>query len=263
MGGTQHTEMKEAVMNRTEPKQRHLAWDGCYNTRDLGGLPTVDGSETRWQVVIRSDLLSRLTEQGQQALLDYGVRTIIDLRASQEAQAEPSAFTTPTTDLRAPTYLNLPLEKYYPHVSALISKAETRAEVYCIILDYYPDAVVAVMQTIANAQPGGVVIHCHAGKDRTGIVVALLLSLAGVRSDAIAEDYAESQGRLWPLYEQQVAEAGGEAAIGLWLKPTATLGMMHTMLAHLEAKYGGVRAYLKAGGMADAEIECLARRLRS
>ena len=149
-------------MKRTEPgKQRHLAWDGCYNARDLGGLPTVDGSETRWQVVIRSDLLSRLTEQGQRALLDYGVRTIIDLRAPQEAQAEPSAFTTATTDLRMPTYLNLPIEKYYPHVSALISKAETRAEVYCIILDHYPDAVVVIMQAIANAQPGGVVIHCH------------------------------------------------------------------------------------------------------
>lgn len=255
--------MKEATMKRTEPgKQRHLAWDACYNARDLGGLPTVDGSETQWRVVIRSDLLSRLTEQGQQAMLDYGVRTIIDLRASHEAQAEPSAFTTATTDLRAPTYLNLPIEKYYPHVSALISKAETRAEVYCITLDHYPDAVVAIMQAIANAQPGGVVIHCHAGKDRTGIVAALLLSLAGVRADAIAEDYAESQRRLWPLYEQQVAEAGGEAAIGFWLKPTATLDMMHTMLSHLEARYGGVREYLMAAGMADAEIDCLVRRLR-
>ena len=251
-------------MTRTEPqKQRHLAWDGCYNVRDLGGLPTVDGSETCWQAVIRSDLLRRLTEQGEQALLDYGVRTIIDLRAPQEAQKEPSAFTASATDLRAPTYLNLPLEKYYPHVSALISKAETRAEVYCITLDHYPDAVAAVMRAIANAQPGGVVIHCHAGKDRTGIVAALLLSLAGVSADTIAEDYAESQRRLWPLYEQYVAEAGGEAAVSFWLKPTATSEMMHTMLVHLEAKYGGVRAYLVAAGMAEAELDRLVRRLRS
>jgi protein-tyrosine phosphatase len=256
--------MKEAAMKRTEPrKERHLAWDACYNARDLGGLPTVDRGETQWQAVIRSDILSRLTNQGQQALLDYGVRTIIDLRAPQETQKEPSVFTVPPTDLRAPIYLNLPLEKYYPYVSALISKAETRAEVYCIILDHYPDAVAAIMQAIANAQPGGVVIHCHAGKDRTGIVAALLLSLAGVRADAIAEDYAESQRRLWPLYEQYVAEAGGEVAVNFWLKPTATSEMMHTMLVHLEVRYGGVRAYLVAAGMAETEIDCLVRRLRS
>ncbi|MFL5804786.1 MAG: tyrosine-protein phosphatase [Roseiflexaceae bacterium] len=251
-------------MRQTDPaKQRHLAWDGCYNARDLGGLPTADGGETRWQAVIRSDLLGRLTRQGQQALLDYGVRTIIDLRAPLEAQTEPSAFTAPTDDLYTPTYLNLPLERYYPHVSALISLAATRAEVYCIILDHYPDSVAAVMRAIADARPGGVVIHCHAGKDRTGIVAALLLGLVGVPAELIAADYTESQPRLWPLYEQQVAAASGEAAVDPWLKPTATMEMMHTMLAHLETRHGGVHAYLTAGGLTGAEIAQLVRRLRS
>lgn len=218
---------------------RHLSWEGCYNTRDLGGLPIVNGGQTRWQAVIRSDLLGRLTRQGRQALLDYGVRTIIDLRAPQETQERLSAFTLPNPHTTEPVYLNLPLVRYYPYVSELINKAATRAEVYCIVLDHYPDAVAEVMRAIANAEPGGVVIHCHSGKDRTGIVAALLLSLVGVPAETIAADYAESQERLWPLYEKLVAEAGGEDNVGFWLKPTVTPEMMFTMLAHIEAKYGG------------------------
>jgi hypothetical protein len=76
-GNTQAMRLHNALQ---EPGQRHLTWEGCYNTRDLGGLPTVDGGETDWQAVIRSDILSRLTAQGRRALLDYhgigsGVRT--------------------------------------------------------------------------------------------------------------------------------------------------------------------------------------------
>ena len=75
-------------MSNQQPTQRQLAWEACYNARDLGGLPTVDGGYTRWQAVIRTDLLSRLTAQGKRALLDYGVRTIIDLRGPKEVQDE-------------------------------------------------------------------------------------------------------------------------------------------------------------------------------
>ena len=71
---------------------RQLAWDACYNARDLGGLPTIDGGQTCWQAVIRTDLLNRLTAPGQCALVDYGVRTIIDLRGPKEVAEEPSPF---------------------------------------------------------------------------------------------------------------------------------------------------------------------------
>jgi protein-tyrosine phosphatase len=242
--------------------QRHLYWEACYNARDLGGLPTGDGGQTRWGAVIRTDILSRLTAQGQRDLLDYGIRTIIDLRGPKEVADEPSPFALATGALAQLTYLNLPLEKYHPHVSALISKATNRAEVYCIVLDHYPDMVATVMQAIASAQPGGVVIHCHSGKDRTGTVAALLLSLAGVCTETIAADYAESQARLWPLYETLIKDAGGEDKVDFWLKPTATAEMMHAMLAHLDQKYGGVRGYLAAAGVTDAEMKQLYQRLR-
>ena len=249
-------------MPNQQPTTRHLAWDACYNVRDLGGLPTMDGGQTRWQAIIRTDLLNRLTEQGRRALFDYGVRTIIDLRGPKEVADEPSPFALATGATAQLTYLNLPLEKYYPHVSALISKAATRAEVYCIVLDHYPELVAAVMQAIATARPGGVAIHCHSGKDRTGTVAALLLSLAGVPDEIIAADYAESQVQLWPLYEKLIADAGGEDKVGFWLKPTATAEMMQTTLAHLETKCGGVRNYLTSAGLSSTELEQLQQRLR-
>jgi protein-tyrosine phosphatase len=242
---------------------RHLDWDACYNVRDLGGLPTADGGEIRWRSIIRTDTLTRLTAAGQQALIDYGVRTVIDLRSPTQAQEEPSVFASEASAPGSPRYLNLPLEAYYPHVSALISQAQTRTEVYCIMLDHYPQNVAEALRAIAHAEPGGVVIHCHAGKDRTGVVTALLLELAGVPADIIGEDYAESQARLWPLYEQYVAEAGSEDKVDFWWKPTATPEMMLAMLTHLQDRYGGVTAYLRQTGLTDAELAQLRRRLRN
>jgi protein tyrosine/serine phosphatase len=236
---------------------RHLVWQNCYNARDLGGLPTLDGKETRWKAVIRSDILSRLTDEGQQALHDYGVKTVIDLRSPQEVAQDPVII---KSHERLLDYLNLPLEKYYPHVSALIKQAKTRGEVYCVILDHYPDAVVEIMRAMVQAQPGGIVVHCHAGKDRTGIVAALLLSLVGVPTAIISADYAESQERLWPLYEKSPAGTTDEEG-DFWTKPTATEEMMAMMLEHVEARYGGTEKYLLASGLLPTEIDQLKSRL--
>jgi protein tyrosine/serine phosphatase len=237
---------------------RTLNWPACYNVRDLGGLPTATGRTTRWRSIIRADILSRLTEEGQQALFDYGVRTVIDLRGPHEVAEWPYTLAGMPAEL---TYLNLPVEKYYPHVGQLISQAQSRAEVYCITADHYPDCIAAILRAIANAQPGGIVLHCHAGKDRTGVIAALLLSLAGVPAAEIAADYAESQVCLWPLYEQMVAEAGGEDKVGFWTKPTATPEMMVAFLAHLASRYGGVYDYLRSTGLQEEELARVRERL--
>lgn len=248
-------------MTETLSDDRHLDWPSCFNARDLGGLPTIDGGETQWRAIVRSDMLRRLTSDGVQALQDYGIRTVIDLRAPAEAQAEPSVFGPKAVKSDGPAYLNLPLETYEPAVSALISQAGSRDEVYCIVLDHYPAMMAAVFRAIARAQPGGVVFHCHAGKDRTGMVAALLLSLAAVPRHLIAADYALSQERLWPLYEQLVTEAGGEDKIDFWLKPTVTPQVMLTVLDHLDRVHGGVVAYLTAAGLTTTELARLRRRV--
>ena len=251
--------MPEGIKSQDRLPSRHLAWPQCYNTRDLGGLLTQDGKETRWKAVIRSDILSRLTSKGHRALLDYGVKTVIDLRSPKEVEREPS-ITARNHDHHF-RYFNLPLEKYDPYVSALISEAKTRREVYCLILDHYPDAVVEIMRAMAKAQPGGIVVHCHAGKDRTGIVSALLLSLVGVPAELVCADYAESQERLWPLYEKALAETKNRAELGFWDRPIATVETMNMMLEHIGTQHGGTEKYLRASGLLPAEIDQLKARL--
>jgi protein-tyrosine phosphatase len=251
----------EKQMNHHLNDQRQLHWEGCLNVRDLGGLPAANGRTTAWQAVIRADTLGRLTPAGQQALRDYGVGSIIDLRAPSEVQKYPTVYSR-QPDADGPAYLNLPLESYQPHVSALISKATSRGEVYCIILDHYAAEMAHVLRAIMAAPPGAIVIHCHSGTDRTGMVAALLLSLAGVPADIIAADYGQSRLHLHAYYEKIAAEAGGADKVSsFWGRPTATEAMMTMMLDHIATRYGNTAAYLDKSGLSAQEIEQVRQRL--
>jgi protein tyrosine/serine phosphatase len=236
---------------------RHLEWKGCLNIRDLGGLPTLDGSETCWQSVIRAGYPGTLTATGQAAMLDYGVRTLIDIRSPQEAAAECYQWAEASGCRR----LHLTIEKYYPHVGVLIRQASSLVETYCIMIDAYPDCVAAILRAVAEAPPGGVLIHCQGGKDRTGTIVALLLSVAGVPPDAIAADYALSQARLWPEYEQRLQQGPPEKPDTLWTKPLADPAAMYMFLDHIAIHYGGVHAYLAQAGLSADQIVQLRQRL--
>jgi protein-tyrosine phosphatase len=247
-------------MKNQSHQPRQLHWQGCLNVRDLGGLPTANGRTTAWQSIIRADTLGRLTPAGQQALLDYGVGTIIDLRAAHEVQEHPTVYSQ-QADAKLPAYLNLPLESYQPHVSALISRATSRSEVYCIILDHYPQEIARVLRAIGQARPGGMVIHCHSGTDRTGMVAALLLSLAGVADELIAADYGQSRLHLRSYYDRIAAEVGGADQVSFWGRPTATEEMMRMMLDHIASRYGDTTGYLTRCGLSANEIEQVRQRL--
>lgn len=248
------------MQSNPEPaSKRHLDWQGCYNVRDLGGLPTVDGGQTRWREVIRADLLGRLTPKGRQQLLDYGVRTIIDLRSPKEVLENPSVM---FPDLgNAPTYLNLWQGRPDPAFKNRLRRVKTRAEVYKLLVDHDPAGNVAVMRAIVDAQRGGIIIHCHSGKDRTGIISALLLSSVGVPLQIIAEDYALSQDRLWPLYKTILEKAGGEIEDDPWLDPRVTPESIISMLDHIQSYYGGPQRYLELGGFTKEEAIQLKRRM--
>lgn len=236
---------------------RHLEWEGCLNVRDLGGLPFLDGGETRWQSVIRADYPGTLTPAGLEAMLDYGVRTLIDIRSPQEAAAECYEWAE-TSGCRR---LHLPIEKYYPHVGVLIRQATSLAETYCIMVDAYPDCIAAILGAVAEAPPGGVLIHCQGGKDRTGVIVALLLSVVGVPDDAIAADYALSQARLWPEYEERLRQGRIAEPETLWTRPLADPATMYTLLNHLASGYGSLHAYLEQAGLSADQILQIRQRL--
>jgi protein-tyrosine phosphatase len=248
---------------------RHLRWNACYNARDLGGYATVDGGHMRWGAFVRADNLSRLTPAGQAALVEYGVRTVIDLRRAYELAIDLNPFATPSDATRAVSYLNLPLGLGADRDGILAVQAAEQgdqpalAAIFCRVLDHYGRGIAGVMNAIATAPPGAVLFHCHAGKDRTGLVAALLLALAGVPNTTIAEDYALSQLCLQPLFDNWLSQEPDPAkreALARMLG--AVPETMLDILAYLDERHGGAARYLRAAGVAEADLERVRQRIR-
>jgi protein tyrosine/serine phosphatase len=145
---------------------------------------------------------------------------------------------------------------------APLEDAERVQAIYVEFLERYPERFAAAVAAVVDA-PGAVVIHCAAGKDRTGLISAFLLSLAGVPDHAIAEDYAQSEANLVALTEKWVAEAQDEAERERRARLSTTpYAAMRGTLAYLEERHGGVRGYLRRAGLDDETIDRAAARLR-
>ena len=242
--------------------RRHLRWDLSYNIRDLGGYATHDGRQLRWRALVRADNLYRLTPQGQTALRDYGIRTLIDLRLDYELELSPSPFAAPRSAASGPRYLHLPLYAGASNEGIAAVEAYRSLQDYNrLVLEHYRAGIAAVITAFADAPAGGVLVSCHAGKDRTGLIVALILALAGVPYPTIAADYALSDTYLQPLYAEWLAgepDAARRARLAEDL--TSSPETMLAALAHLES-LGGVQAYLLDAGVSPEQVERLRERL--
>jgi protein-tyrosine phosphatase len=239
-------------------RQRRLAWEGCYNARDLGGYPTVEGRETRWGAIVRSDTPWRLTGAGRAALVAYGIRTIVDLRRPDELVEQPSPFAEPGA--YGIGYVNRSLLELE---AVPLPRFPTLAAEYTGMLDRFQGRVAEILRTIANAPPGTVLVHCTGGKDRTGLVSAFLLELAGVPRAAIGEDYGLTTECLRPLDEEWLAHGPGERAEReqAFAKYRARAEIMLEVLADLDERYGSPRAYLLEAGVRPEEVARLRARL--
>ena len=242
--------------------RRRLDIEGAYNVRDLGGYATSDGLRTRWGVFLRADSLHRLPLRSQSTLIDFGIRTIIDLRASWEIQAEPNVF----FGSREVRYLHQnmsgdvrPVRESLPLATDVVSR---RSGAYSRILDRRQSQVRDTLSSMAQPDALPSPFHCAGGQDRTGIIAALLLGLAGVPDETIAEDYALTarflvkkrldddpelarSGYTWQQYRREQCP------------PEAMLGT----LDHLKERYGGVEGYLRTIGISAEQIDALRRAL--
>jgi protein-tyrosine phosphatase len=250
---------RERVVTERE-RTRRLGWEGVLNARDLGGYPTRGGQETRWGALVRSDNLAFLSPAGREALVRYGVRTIVDLRLPDEVAGEPNPFAEP--DHRGIAYRNL---SFIDPAAAPPAEVTTLAEDYKGMLDRFGRAVAEVMAAVADAGDGGVLVHCAAGKDRTGLVSALLLGLLGVAPETVADDYALSAECLRPRDEEWLANGPGERAEReqALLRFTPTRQVMLEVLDHLDERYGGVEGYLLQAGVTPDDLDRLRARLLS
>lgn len=246
-------------------QDRTLVWDGCLNVRDLGGHPTEDGAETRFGAVIRADSIRRLSDEGWRVAVAYGVATIVDLRFHSELEADPPRD-LPVGVVHIPLFPE-PGSPVWPVVDAVAQAQPDGASVtrafYLELLERCRPRFAEAIAAVAGAPEGGVLVHCAAGKDRTGLVAALLLRLAGVGVTEVGADYALSERNLAPATSVWVAEAADEVerARRVQMSTTPAAAMVGTV-EELERRHGSVASYLAAGGAAEADLARARARLR-
>jgi protein-tyrosine phosphatase len=254
--------------------RRTITWEGFFNARDLGGLPAADGQMTRFGAFVRSADLRFVTNQGWRQAHAAGIRTVLDLRNNDEVAPNDGAglnervpgsqqFPAPTAGSIAPPgmdRLHVPLDD--------VADTEFWAEIARKRVDGTPlymrpflerkaDRCAAVISALATAGPGGVIYHCGAGRDRTGLTTLLLLSLAGVEPDAIADDYELSADALRPLFAAMGQEDQGPLLEALLVEHgTTARAAVHATLDGLDAE-----DYLLAAGVPAADIRVVRSRL--
>jgi hypothetical protein len=216
--------------------------------RDLGGLPLAGGGETAYRVVVRADSLRRLTEEGQRALVDYGVSLVVDLRSERGRDEGP---------------LPIPVqeEPMDPRGIPVTWEWPTAAEAYLGYADRYRGELARTLSAIGRAD-APVAVHCAGGRDRTGIVCGMALWLAGVEPDTIAADHASSDENLAPFNAEWVEQAPDDAERERRRRVTGPLGRsLADVLEEIEAA-DGIRARLVGAGADEVALDRLVVRLR-
>lgn len=226
---------------------RRIPLGKMNNLRDLGGYPAGDGGTTVWERLLRGDVPTGFSEEDIDWLLERDITTVVDLRHDDETEYRPDELKF----IPGFTYhhCNLAGGGLLPN-----SEADVAAG-YFRMLDE-KNGVAEALRAIAGA-PGGVLFHCTAGKDRTGCIAALLLSLAGVSRADILADYQVSETYLASLLHR-MRERAPELAAFLGRSKSE---YMEGCLNLLTEKYGSVPEYLRSAGLTEAELERLRNKL--
>jgi protein-tyrosine phosphatase len=237
---------------------RDLDWPACLNARDLGGLGASDGGTTRFGAVVRSDHPSYLTDEGRQAVWDHGIRTVISLetdRLEPESAARNNLPLAAQDSWPGMTHMRLRIEDG-DDAEFMARWAEsglwTTPLYFADALERWPARHAALVHHVARSRPGGVLIHCGRGCDRTGLATFVLLALAGVAPEDIAADYASSATRLAsrePEYQQQLDDA-------LTAHDTSVEEVFAKLMTSVD-----VEDYLLAGGVTMPELTTVRQRL--
>jgi protein-tyrosine phosphatase len=225
------------------------------NARDLGGYPTVDGAVTRCRSLMRADDLAQLSPEGLDALAAYGVETVLDLRWPEEIAAAPSPVPRQLPGVR---YVSVSLLGDSPARWGALGGYCAKEQWKCTVLERLQPQLNTALAAVAAAGPGPLLFHCVAGKDRTGVIAALLLALADVVPRAIAADYAASTGNLQDAYLHRYRDGDPAAIIEAVRCPEQGV---YNMLYYRD-RAGGTRSYLGGIGLDPTQISRLRARLR-
>jgi len=255
-----------------------MAWielEGAVNVRDLGGLPTEDGRRTAEAQLLRADNLQELSPSDVAKLVrDIGVTTVVDLRSSNELKSEGPAPLDAVAGVRHSHHPVLPELGSNTDViaEALLTKADHDklrypddpvCGHYLGYLEDRPDQIVAALRSIAHSE-GAALVHCAAGKDRTGVVVALALTVAGVRPEDVVEDYAASGDRTEAVLARlrrsrtYARDIDSRPVTAHRVRPET----MAAFLEQMESRYGGVARWLTEHSFSAEDLRLLRVKLR-
>lgn len=233
---------------------RAISFEAVFNFRDLGGYPTADGRSTRWRRLFRADGLNRLRDHEREQVQALGIRTVIDLRTPDEVASHgrfPAA-------VAAVDYRHLPLFDVQPDWAGFEAPDAPGflADRYVEMLEAGGASVASALRILGDADSFPLVFHCAAGKDRTGILAAVVLGLLGVPDEVIIDDYALSHEATMRMFAW--VKANGRAVdAGYQLPPSAVIAALpETMvrfLAHLRETHGGAAGLAGDLGV-DAEV---------
>ena len=244
---------------------RRLPVDGMCNIRELGGFSTADGTPTNYRRFVRCEVPRFITRKGLSFLQEYGVRASIDLRGARELGRLPS----PLSSEPWVKYLHAPVYNEQVAAGSAVKRPNRFVkwpEMYIEMADQHMDWVKRVFELLANAcGEGAVMFNCTTGKDRTGIISALLLGLAGVHHADIIADYCVSEVYMRPVYMEllktmppSVNPDGSTSPLTVddpFFK-TAPENMA-ALLEHLDSEYGGIYPYLTRCGLSEDTLSTL------
>lgn len=242
---------------------RWVTFDGVDNVRDVGGLPLQSGGSTRAGVLLRSASLHHATPADVARLVDdFGLALILDLRTPREIDRDgPTPVAQAGVETVALTFIGESRE-YLPETG---DDTDPLLRNYLGYLGDHPTNVVQAVKHLAAADAGPALVHCAAGKDRTGTLVALVLDAVGVERAAVVADYVLTAEQVEALFRRWTAADGTEMPADLTPHmPRAEV--MDAVLAHLDAEYGtdgtgGAAGWLRANGLTEDELARLRRRL--
>lgn len=258
--------------------------DGLHNFRDTGGTALIGGGATREAVLYRSDALSALTPTGIDQLAASSIGVIIDFRTPQERHSAPDRLPeTRAIDVVELSILEGAMAEMAQGILAagaplttadadqIAASLPTLDALYIGMLQHGGAAFAEVARLVAastDEAPTAVLVHCTAGKDRTGVATALLLDAVGAERAAVVDDYSASQANLAGEWADGMLQM--ISSFGIPLTPelqTLVTGSpaeaMEKALAWVDTTYGDTAAYLRAGGLGDAELLALRARLRT